>query len=121
MCVCVCVCERERERERERETESERGERRREKKKTTDQEHGESLAEDGIKEGLGASARHDEEVTYEEILPAAVVHQGVVQAAEQCLKRILKNINVASAQVILLCSMEPIFLPPFNPPTSPVI
>ena len=57
----------------------------------TCQEHGESLAKDGVKQRLGASARHDEKVTDEEVFPAAVVHQGKVQTSEQCFKGVLQT------------------------------
>lgn len=54
-------------------------------------EHGESFPKNSIKEALGACARHDEEITQEQVLPAAVVHQCKVQASEQHLECVLKD------------------------------
>ena len=59
-------------------------------KAKTYQEHGQGLAHDGIEEVLRTGACHHEEITNKQILPATVVQEGIVLAAEQTLKGVLK-------------------------------
>lgn len=57
----------------------------------THEEHGQGLPHDGVEEVEGGAARHQEEVTEEEVLPAAVVQEGVVLAPEERLKGVLEG------------------------------
>lgn len=55
------------------------------------QEHAESFSHDAVEEVEGGVSRHHEEVGQEEVLPAAVVQQGVVLTAEQRLIGVLEE------------------------------
>lgn len=61
----------------------------------THQEHAEGLAHDAVEEIQTRVPSHHEEVTEEEELPAAVVQQGVVLAAEQGLVWVLGGSKVS--------------------------
>lgn len=57
----------------------------------THQEHAEGLAHDAVEEVQTRVPGHHEEVAEKEELPAAVVQQGVVLAAEQGLVGVLRR------------------------------
>lgn len=64
----------------------------------THQEHAEGLAHDTVEEVQTRVPSHHEEVAEEEELPAAVVQQGVVLAAEQGLVWVLGGVTGVKGQ-----------------------
>ena len=67
---------------------------------SSDQEHAEGLSHDAVEQVEGRVSCHHEEVRQEEELPAAVVQEGVVLAAEQRLVRVLGR---QRPQVMCVC------------------
>lgn len=64
----------------------------------TYQKHAEGFAHDAVEEVNTRVSRHHEEVTEKQELPAAVVQQGVVLAAEQGLVGVLERVRGVKGQ-----------------------